>query len=170
MKAKDESAAAILDRRTTALATRAAEAAAEAEAASRRRPIIVAGVEQSLLGFEIAEIAAVIPFAGCARMPMREPVVMGVVGRSGRFYSVIGLRRWLGLSAGDSPEGTAEPAHLLLLRGAAPHLALAVDRVLGRFDLAVEDAAFSLDGRLVALFDVPALRSRLNLPGAEARP
>jgi hypothetical protein len=109
---------------------------------------------------------------------MREPAVLGVIGRAGRFYSVIGLRRLLALSgmalsgmalSGSDESGPdAMAAHLLLLRGAAPHLALAVDRVLGRYDLAGNGPTFDLDGRLVALFDPETLHRRFGHPANEA--
>ena len=155
-----EEAAVILDRRTAALATRTT--AAEAEAV-RRRAVIVASVGQSLVGLEVAQVGAVTPFTGCARIPVRDSTVLGVVGRAGRFYSVIGLRQWLGESVSDpeKPNAVVKPAHLLLLRG-SPHLALGVDRVLGRFDLAGDESTFNLDGRLVALLDLQALLGRLS--------
>ncbi len=140
----------LLDRRTTALATRPARAGTVAVQAMRS--LIVWSLGDSLYGIEVAAVAAVIPFVGCARVPTREAACLGVIGRAGRFYSVIGLRRLLGAGADDAP-----PLHLLLLRGAAPYLALAVDRVLGRFDLPADGPAPDLDGRLVALFD-PAER------------
>lgn len=156
-----ERVAEILARRTAALAERGA-----AEMRQRQRPFLVAALGPSLFAFALPEVASVIPFAGCARMPMRDPAVIGVVGQAGRFHSVIDLRRWLALpQEADAPT----PAHLLLLRGAAPHLALAVDRVLGQFALSGEDAALELDGRLVALFDVSAMRGRLGLPAGENR-
>ena len=180
MQREEDRDAAILDRRTVALANRGA--LAEAEAASGRRPVILAGVGSSLFAFDLAEVAAVIPFAGCARMPVREPAVLGVIGRAGRFYSVVGMRLWLGLAAGSGAAGSgqgagphaepggdpaAAPAHLLLLRG-APHLALGVDRVLGRFDLEGESSTLTFDHRLVAVFDVAGFRSRLGSPAGTA--
>jgi hypothetical protein len=139
----------LLDRRTTALATRPPRGGMVAGEA--RRSLIVWSLGDSLYGIEVAAVAAVIPFAGCARVPTREAACLGVIGRAGRFYSVIDLRRLLGAAA------AAPPLHLLLLRGTAPYLALAVDRVLGRFDLPADGPASELDGRLVALFD-PAER------------
>jgi hypothetical protein len=142
--------AALLARRTTALATRPPRAGTVV--AQARRSLIIWSLGDSLYGIEVAAVAAVIPFANCARVPTREAACLGVIGRAGRFYSVIGLRRLLGAAADDPP-----PLHLLLLRSAAPYFALAVDRVLGRFDLAADGPASELDGRLVALFD-PAER------------
>ena len=102
-------------------------------------------------------------------MPTREPAYLGVVGRADRFYSVIGMSRLLGVAPGD-----ARPRHLLLLRGAAPYLALAVDQVLGRLDLVASglpsDPAMSLDGRLVAPFAPAELRARLGLSTPAALP
>jgi hypothetical protein len=147
-------AASLLDRRTTALATRPLRGQRPAEI---RQPLIIWSLGESLFGTEVVAVAAVIPFAGCARVPTRQAACLGVIGRAGRFYSVIGMRRLLSL-AGDS-----EPRHLLLLRGAAPFMALAVDRVLGRFDLAAGGDAFSFEGRLVAPFTPAELRARLGL-------
>jgi hypothetical protein len=150
MGSEADRTAALLDRRTTVLATRPPRAGTLVEQA--RRSLIIWSLGDSLYGIEVAAVAAVIPFAGCARVPTREAACLGVIGRAGRFYSVIGLCRLLGAPVAETP-----PLHLLLLRGAAPYLALAVDRVLGRFDLLADGAAPELDGRLVALFD-PAER------------
>jgi hypothetical protein len=147
-------AAALLDRRTTTLATRAARGQRH-DAATQ--PLIVWGLDDSLFGTDVEAIAGVIPFAGCARVPTREAACLGVIGRAGRFYSVIGMRRLLGMAAGDS-----QPGHLLLLRGAAPYLAMAVDRVFGRFDLAGDGPSLSFEGRLVAPFAPAELRARLG--------
>ena len=158
MNRQAERAAAILDRRTRALAGR--QVRAEAAAASIHRALVVAAVGQNLLGIDLADVTAVIPFEGCAAMPMRDPTVLGVIGRAGRFYSVIGLRRLLSVTVTGDSEPEEDAAHLLLLRGGAPHLALAVDRVIGRFDLAGSGPSFDLDGRLVALFEPETLRRR----------
>jgi len=163
-------AAALLDRRTTALATRPARGGAPAEA---QRTLIVWGLDQSLFATEVEAVAAVIPFARCARVPTREAACLGVIGRAGRFYGVISMRRLLGIAAGE-----AEPRHLLLLRGAAPYLALAVDQVLGRFEVAAgslaaspsSPAALSFEGRLVAPFTPAELRARLGASSPATRP
>ncbi|MCB8879957.1 chemotaxis protein CheW [Acidisoma cellulosilytica] len=165
MNRQEERANAILDLRTRALAERPGGITIE----TPKRALIVVTVGASLLGIDIAEVVAAIPFEGCARMPMREPAVLGVIGRGGRFYSVIGMRRMLALSTAED-NATGGPDHLLLLRGGAPHLALAVDRVLGRFDLAGGGGSFDLDGRLVAFFDPETLRSRFGRPAPDAHP
>ena len=151
----------MLDRRTAALAARPGRAA-EAPA-QLRQSLVIWSLGDSLFGTEVDAVAGVIPFAGCARVPTREAACLGVIGRAGRFYSVIGMRRLLGMSAGDG-----QPGYLLLLCGAAPYLALAVDQVLGRFDLAGGGAAWSFEGRLVAPFAPADLRARLtaSLPSA----
>ena len=103
--------------------------------------MIVWSVGDSLFGTEVAAVAGVIPFAGCARVPTREASCLGVIGRGGRFYSVIGMRRLLGAASAGSMAGEAaadggQPGHLLLLRGAAPQ-SCARGRstgCLGRFD------------------------------------
>lgn len=163
MNRQTERAAAILDRRTRALAER--QMGAET---AIRRALVITAVGQSLIGIDIADVAAVMPFEGCAAMPMRDPTVLGVIGRAGRFYSVIGLRRLLSMPVTDDAGSEATSAHLLLLRGAAPHLALAVDRVIGRFDLAGSGPNFDLDGRVVALFDLEALRRRFGPAAPDA--
>ena len=159
---RDEArAAALLDRRTTALATRSSRVSAhlgEARPGEAAQPLIVWGLGEILFHTELGAVAAIVPFAGCARVPTREPAVLGVIGRGGRFYSVIGMRRLLSLAASDT-----EPGHLLLLRGAAPYLALAVDRVLGRFDFPAGGPALSFEGRLVAPMGPAELRDRLTL-------
>jgi chemotaxis signal transduction protein len=159
-------AASLLDRRTVALATRTSPGARQT--VHTRLAWSAAG---SLFGIDVAAVAAVIPYAGCARVPTREPACIGIIGRAGRFYSVICMRRLFGLppAAAAEVEADAEvkaggqPGHLLLLRGGAPYLALAVDRVLGRFDVAGDGSATAaFDGRLVAPFDAAELLSRLG--------
>ena len=61
MELDEARAAALLDRRTTALATRAASRGA---AEARAQPFIVWSLGESLFGIEVGAIAAVIPFAG----------------------------------------------------------------------------------------------------------
>lgn len=147
-------AASLLDRRTVALATRAPPGVRQAH-----HTRLVWSAADSLFGTDVAAVAAVIPFAGCAWVPTREPACLGVIGRAGRFYSVICMRRLLGLTA----EGEGRPGHLLLVRGAAPHLALAVDGVLGRLDIAGDGSATAqFGGRLVAPFDTAELLPRLG--------
>ncbi|MCB8876195.1 chemotaxis protein CheW [Acidisoma silvae] len=165
MNRQEERAALILDRRTRALAERK-DGQGQTQAL---RALIIASVGSNLLGFDVAEVAAVIPFEGCARMPVSDPAVLGVVGRAGRFYSVIGLARVVTQPAGEAGGPAPAPAHLLLLRGSAPHMALAVDRVLGRFDLA-GDTTFDLDGQWVALFDPESLRRRFGRASAGGHP
>ena len=174
MEREEARAGAVLDRRTAALATRPARGAAPSDA--RRQPLIIWALGESLFGLDVAVVAGVIPFAGCARVPTREAACLGVIGRAGRFYSVIGMRRLLGMAPGDDM-----PGHLLLLCG-APYLALAVDRALGRFDLAAPSLisaadprsaaapALSFEGRLVASFDPDALRARLGASSPAALP
>ncbi len=168
-------AAALLDRRTVTLATRAAARGAPSGAApaQRQQTLIIWGLDQSLFGTEVEAIAAVIPFAGCARVPTREAACLGVIGRAGRFYSVIGMRRLLRFAGGD-----AEPHHLLLLRGAAPYIALAVDRVLGRFEVEAGSPAaspssapaWSFEGRLVAPCAPADVRARLGVSSSATLP
>jgi hypothetical protein len=164
--------AALLDQRTTALATRAGTRGAAHPA--ERRPeaapsLIIWSLGEGLFGTEVAAVATVLPFGGCARVPTREAACLGVIGRGGRFYSVIGMRRLLGMAVAD-----AQPGHLLLLRGATPYLAMAVDRVVGRVDLAGPGLGLatpiSFDGRLVAPFAPAELRDRLGLSSSAALP
>lgn len=161
MQREKERAVAILDRRTAFLASREA---ATTGRATPRRPVIVWALGESLYGMDVGHVAAVLPFAGCAPVPTRAPACLGVIGRSGRFYSVIGMRVLAGIAPALLAEAAAEPdppAHLLLLRGAPP-IALAVDRVLGRFDLADTGATLDLGGRLVATIEPAAIRAALG--------
>jgi chemotaxis signal transduction protein len=161
MQREKERAVAILDRRTAFLASREAEAAARA---TPRRSVIVWALGEGLAAMDVGHVAAVLPFAGCALVPTQAAACLGVIGRAGRFYSVIGMRALAGLAPSVPAAETADPdrpAHLLLLRG-APSIALAVDRVLGRFDLADTGATLDLGGRLVALMEPGALRAVLG--------
>lgn len=160
MDLETERAAAILDRRTAALAARETETASRAIA---RRPVIVWALGDGLAGLDVGHVAAVTPFAGCAPVPTQAAACLGVIGRAGRFYSVIGMRALAGITAAlqteEAPSPDA-PAHLLLLRGAPP-IALAVDRVLGRFDLPDTGATLDLGGRLVAMMEPATIRAGL---------
>ena len=182
MEREEARAAALLDRRTVALATRQVRAEArpaggppaeahadEAHADEAKQSLMIWGLGESLFGTDAGAIAAVVPFTGCARVPTRETACLGVIGHAGRFYSVIGMRRLLGQAPGDT-----RPAHLLLLRGGAPHLALAVDHVLGRLDVPSAASApapsWSFEGRLVAPFDAAGLQARLGRSPSAALP
>jgi chemotaxis signal transduction protein len=152
----------VLDRRTAALAGRLADAIVV-----ESRPKIIWCLGESLFGIDPEMVSVVIPYPGCTAVPGRQPAVLGVMSRRGRFYSVIGLRRLMAMA-----EDVA-PSHLLLLRGPAPYLALAVDRVLGRLDVAVPpspDAPAVIlgtagEGRLVTLFDPRQILRRLGHAG-----
>jgi chemotaxis signal transduction protein len=160
MQRETERAVAILDRRTASLASREALAVARAV---ERRSVIVWALGEGLVGMDVGHVTAVLPFTGCAMVPTQAAACLGVIGHAGRFYSVIGMRVLAGVLPSVLPDETDpdRPAHLLLLRG-APHLALAVDRVLGRFDLPDTGATLDFGGRLVALMEPADLRTRLG--------
>lgn len=165
MQRDEERAARILDRRTTALASRPAPGAA---AAAPPRSLIIWAVGDSLFGLAVSAVAAVAPFTGCAKVPTADPACLGVVGRAGRFYSVISMQRHFDAPPSAAGTGSTEPRHLLLLRGASPHLALAVDHVLGRFDLPAGGATADLAGRLVAVVEIADLFARFGHPDRDA--
>ncbi|GAB0116135.1 chemotaxis protein CheW [Acidisoma sp. 7E03] len=170
MHREQERAAALLDRRTAVLAARGRQAAT---AEVQRRTVVIWTVGGARTAMDVSHVAAVIPFGGYAPVPTAEPACLGVIGWSGRIYSVIAMRALAGsgtalvAESGTQPE---RPAHLLLLRGAAPHLALAVDGVLGRFDLPDTGPTLDHDGHLVSLLDPAALRARLNRAAVPPHP
>jgi len=170
MHREQERAAAILDRRTAVLAAR--ESAAAVARATPRRAVILWSVGAARAAMDLGHVAAVIPFAGCAAVPTQLAACLGVIGWSGRVHSVISMRALAGTAGLALPEGDGAaageaPRHLILLRGAAPHLALAVDSVLGRFDLPDTGETLEHDGTLLPLLDPAALRTRLG--GAAGR-
>lgn len=154
----------IIARRTAALAARPGPKAAEGVMApdASRRALILWTAGGSLGAIDLAEVEAVLPFRGCARLPTREAACLGVFSHAGRFFSVMDLPRLLGMSADASANGGAERAHLLLLRGTAPALALAVDRVLGRFDLPDRGDNTEYEGRVVSILDPAPWRQRFG--------
>lgn len=161
MEREKERAAAILDRRTTFLASRET---ATASRATLRRAVIVWALGDGLAGMDVGQVVGVLPFAGCALVPTQAAACLGVIGRAGRFYSVIDMRALIGTKPAFPAEAAADsdrPAHLLLLRG-TPAIALAVERVLGRFDLADTGATLDLGGRPVAVMEPAAIRMRLG--------
>lgn len=161
MEREKERAVAILDRRTAFLASRAADSVSRA---TPRRSVIVWALGEGLAAVESGHVGAVLPFAGCAQVPTQTAACLGVIGRSGRFYSVIGMRALTGIPhsvPGQAAADPGHPAHLLLLRGSPP-IALAVDRVLGQFDLADTGATLDLGGRPVAVMEPAAIRAGLG--------
>lgn len=170
MHREQERAAAILDRRTAVLAGRQNATARAHE--TPRRAVILWSVGAGRAAMDLGHVAAVIPFAGCAAVPTQLAACLGVIGWSGRVHSVISMRALAGTAdlpppAGDGAAASEPLRHLILLRGAAPHLALAVDSVLGCFDLPDTGATLDHDGALVPLLEPAALRARLG--GAAGR-
>ncbi|GJE14628.1 MULTISPECIES: chemotaxis protein CheW [Methylobacterium] len=98
-------------------------------------------------GLPMSVVAQVLPMRPCTPVPGAVPALIGLVALSGRIVGVLSLARALGRpDAATGPDGAS--GHLVVLRGAQPHLqsrtqppptgpaaarpiALAVDRVLG---------------------------------------
>ncbi|GAB0114764.1 chemotaxis protein CheW [Acidisoma sp. C75] len=156
---------AILAARMAALAARGGRGRAAA-ADQPLRHLLLAEAGGMIAGIDLAAVEAVTPFLGCARLPNRQPACLGVIGRGGRFYSVLHLATLLGAASGgrDAAEGAGrgDARHLILLAQAAPALALAADTVLGRFSLPEGPAGLDFEGRPVTLLDLAAWRQRLG--------
>ncbi|GJE34931.1 Chemotaxis protein CheW [Methylobacterium oxalidis] len=108
--------------RTEALAGRGQAA----RAAGGGRAFLVCACGAERYGLPLAEVAQVLPARPCTRLPGAPPALLGLVALSGGIVSVLDLARALG--RGGTP---AEDGHLVVLRGTAVPVALAVDRVLG---------------------------------------
>lgn len=162
MEHETRRAEAILSRRTALLAARGRGAG---EAVAEHRSVILWQLGEERAAIEVGHVAAVLPYAGCAPVPTRQPACLGVISRAGRFYSVIDMRQLAGSAApwpGEAGQGAEGPGHLVLLRGGTPHLALAVDQVLGRFELSLNQGALEMEGRFVSLLEPAALRAQLS--------
>jgi len=135
---------------------------------------LVCEVGGSLYALPIARAARVAPFRRASPMPTANPALLGVMGRAGVFYHVFDLGRLVG--SGGAHEG----GHVVLLRGAAPAIALRVDaaaRVADLVELAPDATsrmrashpavkgfarpieAGLFEGRMISLLDVDQLTS-----------
>lgn len=116
--------------RTAALARRGA-----ARAARPATDYLVCACGPEHYGLPLSAAAQVLPMRPCTPVPGAAPALIGLAALSGRMVGVLGLARALGRPAGDpGPEG-----HLVVLKGTAQPVALAVDRVIGL--ARVDDAA-----------------------------
>ena len=117
---------ALREARTSALARRGSEQGRSRQAGPASGFLVCAcGGER--YGLLLAAVAQVLPTRPCTPVPGAPPALLGIVALSGTIVSVIGLARALGREAGHR----AEDGHLVVLRGGAAPIALAVDRVLG---------------------------------------
>jgi purine-binding chemotaxis protein CheW len=120
-------AAALLEARTRQLARRSTALPVAT------RPVLVCAVGQEFYGIALPEVARVLPFTPCARVPGTPQAMLGLVGRAGQLFSALDLGTALGLrqaGAGPASDGIRD-GHLLLLRRVQRRFALRVDRVLG---------------------------------------
>jgi purine-binding chemotaxis protein CheW len=116
---------ALLDARSAALARRGT--AAEQAAALRSYLVCTCGPDR--YGLAVEAVAHVMPARACTPVPGAPPALIGLAARSGRVVSVLDLAAALGR---PRTEGTREGrGHFLILRGAGPAIALAVERVHG---------------------------------------
>ncbi|KAB1071542.1 chemotaxis protein CheW [Methylobacterium planeticum] len=121
--------------RTAALARRGSERAGGAGVEAAPGILVCTGGGERY-GLPMAAVARVLPARPCTPIPGAPPALLGIVALSGGIVSVIGLARALGRGPARDPARDpggerAEEGHLVVLRGGAAPLALAVDRVLG---------------------------------------
>lgn len=130
----------LLEERSRALARRG-RAAAEATAT---RSYLVCACGGDRFGLPLAQVAQVLPMRPVTPLPEAGPAVLGLIALAGRVVSLLALARALGRPA--DPAG--EAAHVVLVRGGAAPVALAVDRVLGVAEIpdAALDTAYAEAG------------------------
>jgi purine-binding chemotaxis protein CheW len=115
---------ALLDARSAALARRGVAAARAATLHS----YLLCACGADRYGLPLEAVAHVMPARACTAVPGAPPALLGLVARSGRVVSVLGLAGALGRTTPDAEPGHG---HFVVLRGNAGAVALAVDRVLG---------------------------------------
>ncbi|KQP29008.1 chemotaxis protein CheW [Methylobacterium sp. Leaf100] len=99
------------------------------------RSFLVCACGEDRYGLPLAQVAQVLPARPVTAVPDAPDALLGVVALSGRVVSLLGLARALGRP------GAAEPGagHIVVLRGGAAAVALAVDRVEGVVAIAPSD-------------------------------
>jgi purine-binding chemotaxis protein CheW len=121
LAADEERAAAVFRERAAGLAARRARAA---EAVGSVRVLTFAlGSERYAL--PLADLAGLLPLAGCTPVPGAPPELAGVMNARGTIRSVVDLGRLLGLPGRDA----VGAGYVLLLRRAGGEAALRVDAV-----------------------------------------
>ncbi len=122
---------ALLTERTAALAARGRSAIRP----TSTRSLLVCLSDGDRYGLPLEAVAHVVPGRACTPVPGAPPELLGLAAFSGRVVSVLDLAGALGRPraprAGDARAG----GHILVLRGGAAPLALAVDRVLSVADV-----------------------------------
>ncbi len=164
----------ILDARTAALAGRGRAA----NPGGSLPPRLVCATGDRFFALEPGAVAGVQPYR-CHPLPLLAPgavgTVLGAFSEGGRIHSLLELARLPGHgdASGTGPRtGPGTGGVMLLLRGAAPDVALRVDRVLGllalrpagddRYGLLVAGPGSADDGRLALLIDPPVLRDAIS--------
>jgi len=120
----DEAARAhrLREERSRALARRGRRADA---VATRAYLVCLCGPDR--VGLPLDQVAQVLPGRPVTPLPGAGPAVLGLIALAGRVVGLIALGRALGRTADCDPE----TGHIVVMRGAATPVALAVDRVLG---------------------------------------
>ncbi|MCJ2079933.1 chemotaxis protein CheW [Methylobacterium sp. J-090] len=117
--------------RTRALAGR--DGAAQHQAPLR--PFLVCTCGEDRYGLPLTQVAQVLAARSVTPVPGAPAALLGVIALSGRVVSLLGLARALGRTDATEPGA----GHIVVLRGGAAMVALAVDRVEGVAAVAVPD-------------------------------
>jgi len=131
-------AAAEAARRRALRAARTRALAGRDRAARRQvalRPFLVCVCGEDRYGLPLAQVAQVLPARPVTAVPGAPDALLGVIALSGRVVSLLGLARALGRPGAPEPGA----GHIVVLRGGAAAVALAVDRVEGVAAIAVPD-------------------------------
>lgn len=167
----------LLDERTALLARRRQPAPLPADVFD----VVICNAGRLACALPLEAVEEVLPFRPCVPVPAGPPALIGLYGRTGRAFSVIDLGAAM---AGNRQAEMPAGGHFLVLRRAAPRLALWVERADGvarvqplDAETAQAEAADStvryvrtLDGaRVLALVDLdPLLATLVPSPTAGA--
>jgi purine-binding chemotaxis protein CheW len=114
----------LLDERTALLARRRQPAPLPADVFD----VIICNAGRLACALPLDAVEEVLPFRPCVPVPAGPPALIGLYGRTGRAFSVIDLGAAMaGSRRAEMPAG----GHFLVLRHAAPRLALWVERADG---------------------------------------
>ncbi|MGU3361476.1 chemotaxis protein CheW [Methylobacterium sp. M6A4_1b] len=105
---------------------------ATAEAGTPTRAVLVCACGDDRFALALSQVAQVLPARPVTPLPGAPPAVLGLIAISGRVVSLIAL----GGALGRGMQAASGEGHVVLLRGGAVPVALAVDRVLGVAEIA----------------------------------
>jgi purine-binding chemotaxis protein CheW len=126
-------------------AVRLAQGQTEHEPASTGLPMLIFRLAQELYAIELQEVAEVLPFARCTRVPGGPPNFLGVINLRGDLRPVLDLGRLLA----GSENGNSDSGFVLMLRRSGQEIGLKVDRIEELREIRPDDSGVVPGGRYV---------------------